>query len=172
MFCRRLDTARNMALKLLVVTAILFHTYCNGTTISLEAEAGNYTGDTVTRSAASNQHTVRLRQGQFIVNSFTTSGNCSIRFTNIVYTNDGDSDTIAASLDGRVVGMFRTLARTEGGNLWNVPWNSGRIGDAIELGPGLHQTHIEAIRTDRYEVEIDRVILTADCISVHRCVTV
>ena len=152
-----------MALKLLVVTAILFNTYCNGTTISLEAEAGNYTGDTVTRSAASNQHTVRLRQGQFIVNSFTTSGNCSVRFINIVYTNDGDSDTIAASLDGRVVGMFRTLSRTGGGNLWNVPRNSGRIGDAIELGPGLHQTRIEAITTDRYEVEIDRVILTTEC---------
>ena len=159
-------TARKMqskTLKLLVTTAILFNTYCNGTTISLEAEAGSYTGATVTRSAASNQRTVRLRQGQFIVNTFTSSGNCSIRFTNIVYTNDGDSDTIAASLDGRVVGTFSTLARTGGGNLWNVPRNSGRIGDAIELGSGLHQTRIEAITTDRYDVEIDRVILTADC---------
>lgn len=152
-----------MALKLLVATAILFNTYCNGTTISLEAEAGDYTGDTVTRSAASNQHTVRLRQGQFIVNTFTTSGNCSIRFDNIVYTNDGDSDTIAASLDGRVVGRFSTISRTGGGNLWNVPRSSGRIGNAIQLGPGLHQTRIEAITTDRYEVEIDRVILIADC---------
>ena len=46
---------------------------------------------------------------------------------------------------------------------WSVPRNSGRIGDAIELGPGLHQTCTEAITTDRYEVEIDQVILFADC---------
>ena len=150
-------------MELLFAAVILLNSYGNGTTITLEAEEGTSTGCTVPRSAASNEHTVRLEQSQYIINTFTTSCNCTIRFTNIVYTNDGDSDTITVSLDGEVVGMFYTHSRTSYGNLWNDPNNSGRIGEAIELEPGMHQVRIEASTTDRYLVEIDRVIVTVDC---------
>ena len=132
-------------------------------TISLEAEEGTHTGNVVARSAASNQHTVRLGEGEYVDNSFTTQGNCSVTVTNIVYTNDGGSDTITVSLDGRAIGTFHTLSEAGGGQLWNVPRGSGMIGDTIELEAGPHQIHIEATATDRYLVELDQVLLAVNC---------
>ena len=136
---------------------------CRVTAISLEAERGTYTGHTVPRSRASGQRTVRLRQGQYVENSFTTRCSCSVTVTNVIYTNDGDSDTITLSLDGRVVGTFRTRSQSNYGNLWNVPQSSGRVGSSTVLRRGVHTVRTEATTTDRYLVEIDKVILALDC---------
>jgi len=154
--------------ELLFATVILLDLYCSGCRgilqlISLEAEEGTHTGYAVARSAASNQHTVRLGEGQYVENSFTTQGNCSVTVTDIVYTNDGGSDTITISLDGRAIDTFHTLSGTGGGHLWNVPRSSGMLGDTIELEAGLHQIHIEANATDIYQVEIDQILLTVNC---------
>ena len=116
--------------ELLFATVILLDLYCSGCRgipqlISLEDEEGTHTGHAVARSAASNQHTVRLGEGQHVENSFTTQGNCSVTVTDIVYTNDGGSDTITISLDGRAIDTFHTLSGTGGSHLWNVQRSSG-----------------------------------------------
>ena len=116
--------------ELLFATVILLDLYCSGCRgipqlISLEAEEGTHTGYAVARSAASNQYTVRLGEGQYVENSFTTQGNCSVTVTDIVYTNDGGSDTITISLDGRAIDTFHTLSGTGGSHLWNVQRSSG-----------------------------------------------
>ena len=142
------------------ITALL----CDrATAVSLEAEDGTYTGSTVQRGAASGRWTVRLGQGQYVQNLFLTQCSCSVTVTNVVYTNDGGSDMVTVSVDGRIVGTFRTLSRSGGGHLWNVPRSSGRVGSSVELSPGRHRIRITATSTDRYLVEIDRVVLTLNC---------
>jgi len=155
--------------KAVLFTAIFAILSCRVTAISLEAEYGTYTGYTVPRSHASGQRTVRLRQGQYVENSFTTRCSCSVTVTNVIYTNDGGSDTITLSLDGRVVGTFHTRSQSNHGNLWNAPRSSGRVGSSTTLGRGVHRVRIEATTTDRYLVEIDKVILALDCGGYSSC---
>jgi len=103
------------------------------------------------------------KANNYVQNSFDIDCICSITVENVVYTNDGGSDTITVSLDGIILGTFRTLSRSNYGRLWNVPRRSGRIGRSVVLGPGTHRVRIVATRTDHYLVEIDRVVLTLNC---------
>ena len=133
-------------------------------TISLEAEEGIYTGFEFPRGNASNYLTVCLKQGQYIAIDYDTPCTCSmVTVMNVIYMNDGHFDIITLSLDGKVVGTFRTISGTGGGQLWNIPQSSGRVGNGVVLQCGAHTVRIEAIRTDRCLVEIDRVVMKAHC---------
>jgi len=62
----------------------------------------------------------------------------------------GHFDIITLSLDGKIAGMLHTISRTGGGQLWNIPQSSGRVGNGVVLQHGAHTVQIEATRTDQH----------------------
>ena len=135
-------------------------------TLVLEAESGLFSTEgenPIPRSAASGASTVRLSQGDFLQNTFTTPSTCLVAVSSVAYTNDGGSDLIRVSLDGELVGEFNTLDHSSSGAFWNVVVNTGSIGEALEVQEGSHTLRIEAIETDMYNVEIDATTVTFNC---------
>ena len=136
-----------------------------GYTVVLEAESGTTNGVRMTRSAASNQLTVWLHQGDHLQTSFIAPTLCDVVVTTVVYTNDGGADTVTVLLDSQlVIGTFNSSAVSNYGAGWNVPRHSGVLWDPVELGPGLHYIRIEATNTDQYGIEIDQATLSLLCV--------
>ena len=137
----------------------------SGHVLSLEAETGIYPSQRrMQRSAASNQATVLLYQGNQVRVSFPLISQCQVQVKNVAYTNDGPSDTITVLLDGTTtIGSFHTTAHSNHGHYWNVPVNSGVLGTPVELSSGSHTISIRAMAADQYGVEIDKVDLDLNC---------
>ena len=137
----------------------------SGYVLSLEAETGIYPSQRrMQRSAASNQATVLLYQGNQVRVSFPLISQCQVQVKNVAYTNDGPSDTITVLLDGTTtIGSFHTTAHSNHGHYWNVPINSGVLGTPVELSSGSHTISIRAMASDQYGVEIDKVDLDLNC---------
>ena len=146
------------------------------TTFSLELEAENGsgypTGAQRPRSAASNDATVALSQGQSVTLHFSVFSSCTVSVSDVAYTNDGGADTISVSIDGTNVGSFRTVAESNAGHNWNVVRNSGNLGSSFNIISGSHTVRVTATSTDRYGVEIDKVSLrfNSECIQSIQCI--
>ena len=146
------------------------------TTFALELEAedgsGYPTGAQRSRSAASNDATVALNQGQSITLYFNVLSACTVSVTDVAYTNDGGADTISVSIDGINVGSFETVAESNAGHNWNVVRNSGSLGSSVNVVSGSHTVRVTATHTDRYGVEIDKVSLAfnSECIQSNQCI--
>ena len=148
---------------IVVVTFLQLHCNCSALTIDKEAEYGTTLGTRMFRSAASNDRTVWLHRGETIVLSLTTEGPCSMRITNAVYSNDGNSDRVSIRVNGVFLGQFRTRSKSNWGYLWNVFLSTGSIGNTIALSIGTHTIKIVADYTDYYGVEIDKITLEMHC---------
>ena len=146
------------------------------TTFSLELEAedgsGYPTGAQRPRSAASNDATVALNQGQSITLHFSVFSSCTASVSDVAYTNDGGADTISVSIDGTNVGSFQTVAESNAGHNWNVVRNSGNLGSSVNIISGLHTVRVTATSTDQYGVEIDKVTIrfNSECIQRIQCI--
>lgn len=140
--------------------------------LELEAESGTHTGTQMQRSAASNDATVLLNTDEYIELSFTTFSTCMVSVENVAYTNDGDTDDVRVSIDGRIVGSFQTYSASSYGYYWNVVRDSGSIGTPMEIQTGSHQIRVEAVDVDQYGVEIDKVVLMFDtqCTTDTECI--
>jgi hypothetical protein len=86
-----------------------------------------------------------------------------LQVLNVVYTNDGLSDTITLYIDGQNVGSFDTKAQSNHGHLWNEPVSSGPIGEEVYLSSGDHTVKLTVTKMGKYGIEIDRTILGLIC---------
>ena len=170
------NTQAIMAALRLIAIALFLELVNVTTTFSLELEAedgsGYPTGAQRPRSAASNDATVALNQGQSITLHFSTVSSCTVSVSDVAYTNDGGADTISVSIDGTNVGSFQTVAESNAGHNWNVVRNSGSLANSVSILSGSHTVRVTATSTDQYGVEIDKVSLffNNDCIQNIQCI--
>ena len=148
---------------IVVVTFLQLHCNCSALTIDKEAEYGTFSGTRMFRSAASNGRTVWLHSGETIVLSLITEGPCSMRITNVVYSNDGKSDRVSIRVNGVFLGQFQTRSKSNRGYLWNVFLSTGPIGNTTALSTGTQTIKIVADYTDYYGVEIDEITIETNC---------
>ena len=82
------------------------------------------------RSRASNLRSVHFeRDGQSIsFDIISLSPRCFFYVYGIFYSNDGGADRISVYLEGRKIGEFTTIARSNYGNLWNRFRRSDQVG--------------------------------------------
>ena len=131
---------------------------------SLEAENGKFTGTHRFRSAASNNSTVWLHNGETIKLTLALMGkSCLLHIMNVVYSNDGNSDRVSVLVDGTFLGQFQTRSKSNWGYLWNVFLTTGPIGKMTSVSSGTHVIKIVANYTDYYGVEIDQITLQSNC---------
>ena len=131
--------------------------------VDLEAEDGSHSGAVHSRSEASGSKTVYIHQYGYVENTFLTTGTCTVSVINVVYSNDGGSDTITLSIDGTTVGSFNTLAESNGGQLWNTFRSSGSVGSTLALNGTDHSLRLVATSADQYGVELDKSVLNVAC---------
>ena len=153
-------------------TASPFHQMEGSTTITdgfcalnLDAEFNaSYGGQVKLRSQAFNGKTILLkRKGQHVKVGFFTSSTCQVKVHNVIYSNDGKSDTLYVSIDGSYVGSLFTRGRTGNGRLWNDMLNSGPVGNIVSITAGNHTVKLLVQSTDRWGVELDKVTIYLNC---------
>ena len=140
-------------------TFMLLLSLSNGCQWSVEAEHGNTNGTIFQRDGTSNKLTVRLSEDQYIIWGFVTESSCILSVLNVVYMNDGLSDTcnITVYVDGgQLVGSFDTRAQS------HLPVSSGPIGEAV-MSSGDHTIKLTATNMNEYGIEIDRMTLEMLC---------
>ena len=113
------------------------------------------------RSQASGNKTLHLVSAnnkavylKLCVKAVNTSKPVNIQLTDIVYSNDGDNDTITFQRDGVTLGQFMTTPKTNWGAEWNHFKSTGPIGPVISLLDGTHNFTL-LIDTDVNGVELD-----------------
>jgi len=84
------------------------------------------------------------------------SENVTMYISDIRYSNDGPSDIVYVTLDGKSVGNITTDARWRAGHEWNIFKNTGMIGQPQTLYAGEHVLRLST-RTDSYGIELDRI---------------
>lgn len=99
------------------------------------------------QSHANGELSVRVASnGQDIWFNVTPQSQCSLQVTNLVYSNDGGSDTLSIYVDSNRIGAFSTHEEYGEGNLWNVFENSGAVGNSQTIIPGHHRLTFESIQ--------------------------
>ena len=104
---------------------------------------------------------MRLSEDQYIIWGFVTESSCILHVLNVVYMNDGLSDTcnITVYVDGgQLVGSFDTRAQS------HLPISSGPIGATV-MSSGDHTIKLTATNMNEYGIEIDRMTLEMICTS-------
>eukprot|EP01084_Bolivina_argentea_P315783 547218_1 len=136
---------------------------CCSIGILFEAEEGKNNGENMQRSAASNERTVHLDEGEYIewgLEFDSDLNTISIDNIAMTHTNDGASDTLSMYLDEEFIGNFFTDSRTNYGHDWNVPVER-KLGGPFNLsGPfdsSCRSLKLVANHTDFYGVEIDKI---------------
>lgn len=114
------------------------------------------------RSGASGNFTVLFNAGDLVHIEFCLRVVSSVSVRNVIYSNDGPGDAIAATIDGENIGSLRTPRFERGGDGWNVFRSSGPLDGKLELGVGRHVLTITATDADRWGVEIDNVLFNVD----------
>lgn len=123
----------------------------------------------VWRSNAINLKTLRIvDQGQqysinisLCISPNPPSRRVAVQVETIRYSNDGPSDTVTVRIGDNFSGTFRTIERSDGGHGWNVFHDSRPIGKAISLPEGQYTLSLQA-KTDRWGVELDRIVINAE----------
>lgn len=145
---------------IIILTLLQLYWKCSALTIDKEAEYGTTTGTIKDRSAASNDRTVLLHDGEIITfNLIISKGFCSMQVKNVVYSNDGDYDVVSILVDEAIYAEFQTRSQTNWGHLWNVFLSTGPISNTVAVSTGSHVMKIKADYTDYYGVEIDKITL-------------
>ncbi|WAQ95949.1 hypothetical protein MAR_028639 [Mya arenaria] len=77
---------------------------------------------------------------------------------NIIYSSDGNVDSVRVSMDGQHAGFFETKYLSDGGNGWNKFQSTGSWPAKAKFGIGRHTITFEATNTDEWAVEIDMML--------------
>ncbi|XP_052817204.1 uncharacterized protein LOC128243453 [Mya arenaria] len=131
-------------------------------TFTLELEQYALSELRMPRSAASGNFTVLLKQGQKVQMEICVHEVTHMSIRNVVYSNDGNVDSVGVSIDGQHAGSFVTTYLSENGNAWNKFKSTGPLSAKVKLDIGRHTITFEAMLTDPWGVEIDNVILLFD----------
>jgi hypothetical protein len=145
-----------------ILIFLLLCSLSEGCQWSIEAEQGITFGTITYRddTMSSNNQTVRLSEGQYIIWGVITESSCTLQVLNVEYINDGLSYyAIILYIDGQQVGTFDTT-RSDHEHLGNESVSSGPIGDEVALSSGNHTVKLAA--TDN-GIEVDRMILALIC---------
>eukprot|EP01083_Nonionella_stella_P248825 861039_1 len=154
---------------------LLYFIFYYDDAFQFEAEDGTYTGTFMTRSAASNEHTVALKQGEYIEWGFSicTDDSNAITINNITltYTNDGPSDTLYIYLDSTFIGQFSTHSLSDAGGYWNSPYDSVLEGpfDISETNSSWHTLKLVSNTSDTYGSEVDKITVSTPSASIGHC---
>ena len=140
-------------------TIVLLQSLSKGCQWAVEAEHGNTNGTIIQRDGMSNKLTVRLSEDQYIIWGIVTESPCILQILNMVYMNDGLSDTCNITVyvnGGKLVGSFDTRSQS------HLPISSGLIGDTV-LSSGDHTIKLTATNMNERGIEVDRMILGLLC---------
>jgi len=120
------------------------------------------------RQNAEDQATIWLFAGEQLKIHFDIASDATVDVLDVRYSNDGDFDDIAISLDGQRLGDFKTQTHYAWGNLWNIFRSSGPIGGHQYLRGGAHTITLSVENSDIYGVEIDYIRLNVHGSKVER----
>ena len=161
-----MNISRNMIVKLVLIICLL-HFHCSlatsPDTVLLEAEQGKSTGELRYRESASNGESVYLNHGEYISVSFKTYAQCTAIVLNVRYSEGSAVDTATVSIDGKVIGRFRTTTTSHSTDPWNDFYDSGNVGSEITLKAGEHTVKITVSTIDEYGMEVDYIQLKTTC---------
>ncbi|KAL3877042.1 hypothetical protein ACJMK2_034798 [Sinanodonta woodiana] len=113
----------------------------------------------IPRSEASGQATLKMKKGQTVSIEFCLMKHSEIEVQNVWYSNDGESDLIALTVDNKKLGKVLTETLNKDGAGWNIFKPSGSLGSIIYLSEGRHQLSLYIEKGDEYGVEIDKIEL-------------
>ena len=154
------QSPNNVVLFIFLPMFILLQSVGEGCQWPVEAEHGSTNGTIVQRDGTSNKLTVRLSEDQYIIWGFVTESPCILEILNVVYMNDGLSDTcnITVYVNGdQLVGSFDVRSRS------HLPISSGSIGDTVLSSAGDHTIKLTATNMNEHGIEIDRMMLGLLC---------
>ena len=137
----------------------------NMCSIVLEAENGRG-GEREYRSNASGGLSVRLLEGETISYQMEfafTDNTCTLQLMSVTYSNDGPSDRVQVSLDTTSLGSFQTYASSNGGKNWNIFRTQSGFASKVTLSDSRFMIIVDALETDEYGVEIDKISLQLEC---------
>jgi len=134
----------------------------SGAIFTLEVEKFAKAAMKMDRSGAGGNSTVLISDGQRIELEFCLKVASYVSIKNGVYSNDGDSDTIKATLDNLHVGSFQTSALRENGEGWNRFKSTGPLAGKARLDIGRHTVTLLVTNSDQWGVELDNVVLMID----------
>ena len=132
----------------------------NSCSIPLEAEHG-FGGKQMHRSEASGGIAVQLLKGEAI--NYHLNFNCTIQLLNVRYSNDGIGDTIEVTINGRLLGSFKSFAETGKGDNWNIFRKETNFTIHLLLFESEAEIKVTAVEADEYGVEIDKLSLQVTC---------
>lgn len=108
------------------------------------------------RENASGEKAVNFNKGQKLSFHFCLRKDVEVSLNQIVYSNDGGSDTFEVKLDGKThLGNLKTPEQTNGGKNWNAFLHSGQVGPNMTLESGRHTITLDFKETDRFGVDVD-----------------
>lgn len=125
--------------------------------IEMESFSGYDNVDIKLRSQASKQKSVLLFQDDILTFNICSLSEIDLTVNEMVYSNDGNSDTITISIDQHIIGSFTTISSSNGGLGWNNFTTSGQIGNKTTLSEGQHKVEITISSADSYGVELDYI---------------
>lgn len=129
----------------------------------LEAENFHFGNSSllIDRKSASNNRALwmLLSQGGQLKIEFCLAKESDVRVDNILVSNDGEEDSLTVLLNWEDIGTFRTHPKSQGGKGWNEYVPTGRVGHIHRLPAGRHTLVLQLTTSDKYGVEIDKVII-------------
>jgi len=132
--------------------------------LDFEAEHAAFsTGTEMFRSAASGGFAVNLQPNESLMWSFTTESSCNVTVSTVRYSNDGDDDVVELQLDEYTVGSFTAIGFPQGGDRWNMFYNTSQVGNR-SLPSGQHTLKLIVVTGDIQGVDIDLVTLSGSCV--------
>lgn len=108
------------------------------------------------RENASGEKAVNFNKGQKLNFYFCLRDDAEVSVNQVVYSNDGGSDTFEVNLDGKLVlGNLKTPEQSNGGKHWNEFLYSGQVGPNMTLESGRHTITLDFKETDRHGLDVD-----------------
>ena len=118
------------------------------------------------RKSASNKSVVRfINLRENVRFRFKLNSTCFFRIMDTMYSNDGEGDTITIDINGRGIGTFNSIRRTENGTFWDRFSRSGQIGKAHVLYPEVSNLLTLSLlhSSDVYGLELDGLLVKFLC---------
>ncbi|XP_067682579.1 uncharacterized protein [Haliotis asinina] len=116
----------------------------------------------ISRSNSKNDYNLLLKKGERVTMKFCLNVEAFVKVRNICWANDGWLDTVVVKINDKTIGNFSTNDNSNWGELWNKLYESGPVGDELNLPSGQHSLTLEVPEADTYGLEIDNVILEVD----------
>ena len=131
--------------------------------VLLEAETGTG-GDEKYRSEASGGISVALLENEAIVHTLSSHmGHCTMSLESVTYSNDGYEDTIHITINETLLGSFITYSSSGNGEYWNIFHTETDFTNTVPILDALYFIKTEAVITDTFGVEIDKIEFMLNC---------